>query len=109
MELADVELLAELVLGVRAQLLDLELTRLVRKRLSGRGDVAVDLHDDVVLRLGRVGGEVVDRILPRHVDEGGTEGAEVGLVEHHECVFGGLAKLAVPAASTRWLICPSWS
>ncbi len=66
MELADVELVAELLLGVRSQLLDLELTGLVRERLTRRGDVAVDLDDDVVLRLRRVGGEVVDRLLPRH-------------------------------------------
>src|SRR5688572_3051407 len=58
---ADVEALAELGGRARAQLLDLQLADLVGQRLARPGDVAVDLVDDVVLGLGRVGLEELDR------------------------------------------------
>ena len=46
-ELADVEAWPERVLGVRAQLTDLELSHLVAKGLTGPHDVTIDLDDDV--------------------------------------------------------------
>src|SRR5581483_7251367 len=48
-----------------SQLLDLELADLVRERLSWPGDVAIDLIDDVVLGLRRVGLEELDRTIAR--------------------------------------------
>src|SRR5579884_3784708 len=62
---ADVEPAAQGALGPAAQLADLELADLVRQRLAGVGDVAVDLVGDVELRLRGVGEEIVDRALAR--------------------------------------------
>src|SRR5260370_38253426 len=63
-ELADVESRAQLARRERAQLLELELPQLVRERLPGIHDVAIDLDDDFVLRHGGVLPEVVNRLLP---------------------------------------------
>ncbi len=60
---ADVEGLDQLLLGVGAELLDLELTDLVGQRLTRPDDVAIDLDDDVVLLLAGVRDEVVDGLL----------------------------------------------
>src|ERR1700761_9074423 len=57
-ERAQIEARAEPRPRALAQLDDLELTELVRRRLSGVGDVAVDLVDDVELRLRGVVVEV---------------------------------------------------
>ena len=51
MKCTDIEVLAEFDFGAAAQLQDLELPDLVRKRLARPENVAVDLVDDVVLGL----------------------------------------------------------
>jgi len=63
-ERPQVEVLAEGGLGLRPHLHDPELTDLVGQRLPRHRDVAIDLVDDVQLRLGRVLPEVGDRPLP---------------------------------------------
>ena len=65
MELSHVEPVAEFARGVGSQLLELQLADLVRERLARHVDVAVDLHDDVVLGLAGVLFEVVDGLLAR--------------------------------------------
>ena len=64
MEAADIEALTELGLGQGTQLLDLELTDLVRQGLTRPDDIAVDLDSDVVLGFTGVLDEEVDRVLP---------------------------------------------
>lgn len=49
-EAADVKAVTQRGLGVVAQPADLELAELVRQRLTGDGDVPVDLHVDRVER-----------------------------------------------------------
>ena len=65
MEVAYVKIVAERGFGARPQRQDLELTDLIGQRLSRHHDVAVDLVDDVVLRLGCVVLEEIDGLLPR--------------------------------------------
>ena len=72
-ERADVEARAEGLLGLAAELADLEVADHVRRRLRRHRDVAIDLGRRVRRRLGRVRHQVVDRPLPRpaeHVHAG---------------------------------------
>ena len=67
MEGADVELVAQRLLGSRAQRQDLQLAGLVRQRLPGPGDVAVGLGLHVGLVLAGMGVEEIDHLLARPV------------------------------------------
>src|SRR5579859_3924283 len=62
----DVELRPELLLGVLAQLLDVDLAHHVGERLAWPGDVAVHLGVDVLLVEGGVLLEHLHRILAAH-------------------------------------------
>jgi hypothetical protein len=64
MKRPDVEVFAQLYLGTGPYLQDFKLTNLVGQRLARPGNVAVDLVYDVVLGLGRIVLEEVDRLLP---------------------------------------------
>src|SRR5687768_15820033 len=62
---AYIERCTELPGCVLAQLANLQLTDLVGERLSGPGDVPVDLDGDVMQRLAAVHREVIDGVLTR--------------------------------------------
>src|SRR5688572_28098855 len=65
MKLANVEARAQRALGLAAQRADADLANLVRERLAGPGDVALDLGDDVGASYRRVGPHVVDSLFAR--------------------------------------------
>src|SRR6185436_11729029 len=64
-EVADVELRAERLLRAPAELANLQLAELVRQRLAGPRNVAIDLGLDLVERQGGARGHVVDGLLAR--------------------------------------------
>jgi xanthosine utilization system XapX-like protein len=64
-ELAHVELRAQFLLGLGAQLLDLQLADLVSQRLPRPGDVALRLGGGLGIALGRVVAHVLDHLLAR--------------------------------------------
>src|ERR1700733_14027553 len=91
---ADVESLSECLLSPRPSLKDGALAEVVRERLPGPGDVAVDLGADLALWQRGVLAEIVERLLarpPLGVDAGVDYQARRApdlVAEHAEAVVG---------------------
>src|SRR5204863_312410 len=98
-ERADVELRAQLPLRIATQRFYLELSTLVRQCLRRHHDVAIDFLDYVLLRLGAVRLEVVDRLLSRP-----AERVNPGVDHQSDCSPNFISKL--PEFGVRILVQP---